>query len=270
MINVSTIKTHMYCPMKLYLKNYLDEEEKSDLYLHNEMKNIRIDLQDLMQKNMRKINRKMDNNEIKETLNKGIPGYIKNSIESIDTEEYDIKEEIIIDLESELKNECNLNLDLLSLKSQKAMKSLNKDGAQIVEMFFPNCMYTYLIRDPQLELIGVCDKIEIINGHYFPISIKSGNPPLKGVWDQDAIELVANAILIEQEFDCEVFVGFVDYVKIGDRRPVIMDVSLRKSLFNVINEINETIQNKKMPKIKINENKCKYCDYERICIKERG
>ena len=47
------------------------------------------------------------------------------------------------------------------------MNSLGKDGQQVVEMFFPNCMYTYLIRDPQIDLIGVCDKIEIINGHYY-------------------------------------------------------------------------------------------------------
>lgn len=149
------------------------------------------------------------------------------------------------------------------------MNSLEKDGSQIVEMFFPNCMYTYLIRDPQIDLIGVCDKIEIINGHYYPITLKSGNPPIKGVWDQDAIELVAQAILIEQEFDCEVFVGFVDYLKIGDRRPVIIDVGLRKSLFKVINEINEIIKNKRSPKVKINENKCKHCDYEAIALKMR-
>ena len=46
-----------------------------------------------------------------------------------------------------------------------------------------------------------------------------------------------------------------------------MDVGLRKSLFKVINEINEIIKNKKSPKVKINKNKCKYCDYEAICIK---
>ena len=60
----------------------------------------------------------------------------------------------------------------------------------------------------------MCDKIEIIDGKYYPISIKGSNPPIKGVWDQDAIELVAHAILLEEEFETEVFVGFVDYEKI--------------------------------------------------------
>lgn len=53
---------------------------------------------------------------------------------------------------------------------------------------------------------------------------------MKGVWDGDAIELIAAALLIENEFDTEVFVGFVDYLKLGgERRVVVMDANLRKS-----------------------------------------
>ena len=73
----------------------------------------------------------------------------------------------------------------------------------IIDMFFPNCMYSYLLKDPQLELIGICDKIEIIDGKYYPIIIKNSNPPIKGVWNQDSLELVAHAILLEEEFDTE-------------------------------------------------------------------
>ncbi len=39
-------------------------------------------------------------------------------------------------------------------------------------MFFPNCMYSYLMKDKQLDLVGICDKIEIIDGKYYPISFK--------------------------------------------------------------------------------------------------
>ena len=134
-------------------------------------------------------------------------------------------------------------------------------------MFFPNCMYSYLLKDSNLELIGMCDKIEIIDGRYYPISIKNSNPPLKGVWDQDAIELVAHAILLEEEFDTEVFVGFVDYEKIGDRRPVVMDVNLRKALFEVIREVKEIIDNKKLPNVRKNPKKCGSCEYKDICLK---
>lgn len=51
-------------------------------------------------------------------------------------------------------------------------------------------------------------------------------------------------MLIEKEFDTEVFVGFTDYLKIGDRKPVIMDSNLRKGLFKVLGKIND-IKNEK-------------------------
>ena len=145
---------------------------------------------------------------------------------------------------------------------------MDKHAFAIIDLFFPNCMYSYLLKDPQLELIGMCDKIEIIDGRYYPVSIKSSNPPIKGVWDQDAVELVAYAILLEEEFDTEVFVGFVDYEKIGDRRPVVMDVNLRKALFEVIREVKEITDNKKLPNVRKNTKKCDKCEYKNICLKD--
>ena len=176
-------------------------------------------------------------------------------------------------VEKEILNEMyrlennNFDIKILALKSKQTMEILKKDGFAINDIFFPNCMYSYLLKDKQLELIGMCDKIEIIDGKYYPISIKNSNPPIKGIWDQDAIELVAYAILIEEDFDTEVFVGFVDYEKIGERRPVVMDVNLRKGLFDVIKEVKEIIENKKLPHVKKNDRKCGNCEYKEICFK---
>lgn len=124
------------------------------------------------------------------------------------------------------------------------------------------------MRDTQLEIVGTCDKIEIVDGKYYPVSIKSSNPPLKGTWDGDSIELVAAALLIEQEFDTEVFVGFVDYLKIGDRRPVVMNANLRKGLFKFLKEINDVLNEKIVPEVNESREKCLKCDYNNICHQE--
>ena len=58
MINMSSIRLHMYCPMKLYLQTHVDTERKNDIQLHLELKKIKIDTQDLIQKNMRKLKKK--------------------------------------------------------------------------------------------------------------------------------------------------------------------------------------------------------------------
>lgn len=262
MITVSTIKLHMYCPMKLYIKTHVDTRENEDYQLAIEIKKLKIDIQDLIHKNMRKIKKDMELPEIEEKLSENIESYIESSINSI----------MDLGLESSQINEiidnAYFNIKITALKIKQAMTILDKNAYAITDMFFPNCMYSYLLKDPQLELIGMCDKIEIIDGKYYPVTLKSSNPPIRGVWDQDALELVAHAILLEDEFETEVYVGFVDYEKIGDRRPVVMDVNLRKALFEVIREVKEIIENKKLPKIRKSPKKCEKCEYNNICLKE--
>ena len=266
MINLSSIKTYMYCPMKLYLEKYLDNSYGEEYHIYNDLKNLRIDIQDLLEKNMRKITRKMDYNTLEKTLKEEIFEYLEKSLKRMKSyDEYNMSDERFDEIYNEIASETEYLIKINTLKTKKAMNVMNQDGSTIVQMFFQSCMYTYLIKDPQLDLIGVCDKIEIVNGKYYPISYKSTNPPLRGVWDGDAVELAANAILIEQEFDTEVYVGFIEYQKINERRPVVMDVNLRKSLFEVIHEINEIQDNKIMPKIKTIEKKCNNCEYKSLC-----
>lgn len=254
----------MYCPMKLYIQNHVDVEENKDYQLAIEIKKLKIDIQDLIQKNMRKIKKEMELTEIESILSENIDPYIESTTDAIKSMDLGIDDNQI----TEIMNDAHFNIKITALKIKQAMTILDKHAFAIMDMFFPNCMYSYLLKDTQLELIGMCDKIEIIDGKYYPVAIKSSNPPIKGVWDQDAVELVAYAILLEEEFDTEVFVGFVDYEKIGDRRPVVMDVNLRKALFNVIREVKEITENKRLPNVKTNDKKCGKCEYEDICIKD--
>ncbi|MCC7552943.1 MAG: Dna2/Cas4 domain-containing protein [Methanobacteriaceae archaeon] len=265
MINISTIKQYMFCPLKLYYQYTLDEKDEKEFLVNNEIKRLRVDINDLIQKNIRKITQDMSLKEIENKLLENIESYIDvtliNLKKTID-EEYCEKIEYT---KEELLSEVYFNIKILSLKSRKAMKTLKKDGNQIMEMFFPNSMITYTLKDSELEIIGICDKIEIIDGKYYPIQIRTSKPPIKGVWDGDAVDLAANALLIEQEFDTEVFVGFIEYTQIKDRRPVVMDVHLRKALFKVLKEIKIIQKEGKIPKVKRNEYKCSKCNYNEIC-----
>jgi CRISPR-associated exonuclease Cas4 len=263
-MTISTIKQHMYCPMKLYIKTHVDNDENEDYQLAVEIKKLKIDIQDLIQKNMRKIKKGMPIQEIEKILSENIDNYIESTAKSIKSLDLGIETSQI----TEIIDNAHFNIKITALKIKQAMLILDKNGFAITDMFFPTSMYSYLLKDPQLGLIGMCDKIEIIDGKYYPITLKSSTPPIKGVWDQDAIELVAHAILLEEEFETEVYVGFVEYEKIGDRRPVVMDVNLRKALFEIMREIKEITDNKKLPKVKKSPKKCEKCEYKDICLKE--
>ena len=263
MIKVSSIKQHMYCPLKLYHQIHLDQHDNQNYQLAVEIKKLKIDVQDLIQKNMRKVKKEMTLTEIECILSENIDSYIKSSVQSIKSMNLGLEASQI----NEIIDNAYFSIKMTSLKTKQAMTILDKNAFEVIDMFFPNCMYSYLIKDQSLDIIGICDKIEIIDGKYFPVLLKSGKPPLKGVWNQDAIELVADAILIEEEFNTDVYVGFVDYEKIGDRRPVVMDVDLRKSYFKILREVKEIIENKNMPNVKKSPKKCEKCEYKEICQK---
>ena len=278
----------MFCPLKLYFQSNIDEDVEDDYFISKTLKDLRIDIQDILHKNLRHIKKDMDENEIEKRLSIGISNQVKTTFEII--EEINDKEEIdesnlkkdeeiefideekekeendnLKELKKELINEINLNIKILSLKVSQSMKVLEKDGGGIQNLFFPTSMYNYLIRDIGLDLIGVIDKIEVEKGNYFPISLKSSNPPVNGVWDGDFMEAIANALLIEQEFNTYVTVAYIDYLKIADRRAVIIDTDARKSFFKVLTSVNKIVENGEIPTVKTGLKKCENCEYKELC-----
>ena len=278
----------MFCPLKLYFQSNIDEDVEDDYFISKTLKDLRIDIQDILHKNLRHIKKDMDENEIEKRLSIGISNQVKTTFEII--EEINDKEEIdesnlkkdeeiefideekekeendnLKELKKELINEINLNIKILSLKVSQSMKVLEKDGGEIQNLFFPTSMYNYLIRDIGLDLIGVIDKIEVEKGNYFPISLKSSNPPVNGVWDGDFMEAIANALLIEQEFNTYVTVAYIDYLKIADRRAVIIDTDARKSFFKVLTSVNKIVENGEIPTVKTGLKKCENCEYKELC-----
>ena len=268
MTNISSIKSYMYCPRKQYIQENILQMKTEIHPIYGELKILRNDINSILNKNMRKLKKEMDLDEIEKTLTRKIPKNIENTFDEI-TSDSNISNEKIDEIYEDTNNQIYYNIKMLSLKAKRAMELLKKDGIAISDMFFPSSMCSYYMKDNKLDLIGICDKIEIIDGAYYPIIFKNNSPPMKGVWKQDAIELSAHSLLVEREFDCDVFVGFVEYQKIDERRPVIMDVNLRKAIFNILHEINQLKLLKKAPKVKVNENKCKICECRNICLEEK-
>ena len=260
MINVSQIRQYMYCGMKLY-HNIHTPGRRNDWQVALEIKKLKTDIDDFTEKNMRKIKKEMSVSEIESILSRGIFQYIENTIAEIRQMNLEIDSEV----KDEIITDTTFNIKIKSLKLKQAMLNYDKNASEIQSVFHPNCFYSYHLSDEGLELAGTCDKVEIAEGKYYPVVRKNSTPPFKGVWDSDAVELAAYAMLLEEEFETDIYVGFVDYEKISQRRAVVMDVDLRKSLFKVVNEIREMINNNKMPEVKKSVKKCEKCEYKDIC-----
>ena len=106
---------HMYCPMKLYLKTHVDISQNDEYQLYNEIKNLKIDIQDLLQKNMRKLNKTMNLDEIETALGQNIVTYTENNISTIKNLKLGITQEQT----DEITDETYFNMKILALKAKK-------------------------------------------------------------------------------------------------------------------------------------------------------
>ena len=66
---------------------------------------------------------------------------------------------------------------------------------------------------------------------------------------------------MEHEFNKEVPVGFVNYINVGSKKPVLINTSLREQFTHVFNEILSIIYNDTVPEFVQNTKKCLACDY---------
>lgn len=166
---------------------------------------------------------------------------------------------------NDLVDDLELESRFLSLKIKKILNRTTKRGNEVAEMFFPQSLLEFPLENKELNLRGKIDKIEIINGVYYPVEVKTGMPPSKGVWLADALQIAAYAVLIDYELNKEVLVGFVDYIKICERRPVVINSILHNKLFGVLDDMLTMFEKQEVPEFKLNKNKCEKCEYMDVC-----
>lgn len=268
-IRVYCISQFLFCPYKLLLSQVHDEKKLADSKNQSKSrtivtisKHLHHDFVDMVRMNMWSVERGMNKEEVIENLLNGIPSLIKNASENVThlCDCYAGEQ-----LENEWASRIKIEIEILALKIIKIMNTTRKSGRELIEMMFPPSLNSYLIYDSYLDLVGKVDKIEIMDGNYFPVKIKYGNPPLRGIWDSDALEVVAYALLTEREFETDVNVGFVEYVTLGEKRPVIIDSEIREGFFRVMDEIRNIIYENEAPEIVINPRKCESCEYINTC-----
>ncbi|AEG19155.1 CRISPR-associated protein Cas4 [Methanobacterium paludis] len=265
MINVSSISEYIYCPVKSYIKHTERLDIQTTPMITGKLVHeVRRGFEELIKRNMWSVNEKMEIRDIFESLFEDVPEFVENKIQRY----HDAR---LIDLETkkkicrDLKGDVELDSWTVAIKTQKIIRKTRKTGADIVDLLFPPLLLEFSIEDSELNLRGQLDRIEIVDGVYYPVELKTGVPPVKGVWKSDAIQIAAYAILMEQEFNKEVPVGFVDYMGAGQRMPVLVNTSLRNDLVNVLEDMKSMFKNGEIPELMQNPKKCVKCDYADFC-----
>ena len=100
---------------------------------------------------MRKVKKDMVLSEIENVLSENIDPYIKGTTDAIKSMNIGLEASQV----NEIIDNAYFNIKITALKTKQAMTILDRHAFEVMDMFFPNCMYSYLIKDQSLGVIGM-------------------------------------------------------------------------------------------------------------------
>jgi len=166
------------------------------------------------------------------------------------------------DIDDILKKDIDLYFISRAIRAKRTMNSLGIEKEELAFYLAPEWNYVeYKIIDKKIGFAGIIDKIIRSKNEFYPVEIKTGKPPLEGVYYSHKIQACFSSILVENKFKIPVKLAFIEYTQISESRPVLIDESLKREVFEIKDEI-----------LKINEGyipqkiqKCGQCEYKGVC-----
>lgn len=133
------------------------------------------------------------------------------------------------------------------------------------------------VRSSELGLTGVCDVVEFIRSEHgvaihgsegtyvpYPVEYKRGKPKSG---DEDIVQLVAQAICLEEMLVCEVQVGYLFYNEIKHRVEVPITEEWKQRVRLIVSEMQDYYKRRHTPKVKTGPF-CRSCSLQHICLPE--
>lgn len=118
------------------------------------------------------------------------------------------------------------------------------------------------LKSEQYQLIGKADLIELENGQFFPVEYKRGK---KRKWTNDQLQVVAQALCLEEMTGKCINLGYVYYAQTHQRQEVEINQQLRQEAIFTIKAIQEINNTGKIPPPSYSQ-KCKGCSLYSACL----
>lgn len=127
-----------------------------------------------------------------------------------------------------------------------------------------------------MGISGVCDVVEFHSdskngveifgreGRYqaYPVEYKKGVPKET---DVDILQMVAQAMCLEEMLFCKIPVGYLYYGETRHRIEVLVDAELREKVKTVVEEMHQYYNRRYTPKVKTGK-KCNACSLKDLCM----
>jgi CRISPR-associated exonuclease Cas4 len=118
------------------------------------------------------------------------------------------------------------------------------------------------LKSEKYKLIGKSDLIELEDGEWYPIEYKRGR---KGEWDNDELQVCAQALCLEEMTGKSVTTGYVYYAHSHQRQLVEITDLLREMTIATIQDITRLLETGAMPQA-IYSQRCKGCSLSWQCL----
>jgi len=118
------------------------------------------------------------------------------------------------------------------------------------------------LKSDRYKLIGKSDLIESAEGEFYPVEYKRGG---KGEWDNDELQVCAQALCLEEMTGKTIATGYVYYARSHQRQLVEISEVLRQETIATINAIQILLQTGKMPPAYYSK-RCLGCSLYQQCL----
>lgn len=133
------------------------------------------------------------------------------------------------------------------------------------------------VKSESLKITGVCDVVEFVksdngveingaSGKYtaYPIEYKRGKPKSG---EEDVVQLVAQAICLEEMLLCDIDLGYIFYHEIKHRVEVPLTADLKDKVKLIVAEMQAYYHRRHTPRVKTGSF-CRSCSLQNICLPE--
>ncbi len=118
------------------------------------------------------------------------------------------------------------------------------------------------LRSEYYQLIGKSDLIESESGEFYPVEYKRGK---KGEWDNDAMQVCAQALCLEEMTGKSIEKGYVYYAHSHQRELIEITDQLREETIKNIGKIRRILETGEMPHA-IYSKRCNACSLYSHCL----
>lgn len=264
MISVTALSTYLYCSRKLYLLWVLKAipKVKGETVLGK----IKHEVFDSINKVEEKIIKGIEKSNI---YNIGVvyEQIYQNILQdSFSKYESDIQE-ARLDKENVMQHTWPMFLEEARLRADNIFRFVEQNkvyGLELWNSLTPKILSETSLVSKKLRLKGVIDRIEVHDGHYTPVELKTGSMPRDGVWPSHRIQVASYILLLREKFRSEF--GFVEYLDYGVKRKIAMNPFLEQEVTSLVSEVCALLESDQLPSVVNNKNKCAKCALRESCF----